>query len=65
MIKHVLRIQGINVLKKRSQESIRGGMHNCNIARKCFSSSECCSGVCGVERIINGKPILVAVCASS
>ncbi|WP_160114127.1 MULTISPECIES: hypothetical protein [Aquimarina] len=64
MIKNILKVEGVAVLKRKHQQSIHGGSYGCqNVARKCVDDSDCCSGICGVERIINGRPILLSVCA--
>jgi len=63
MIKNILNLKSVTILKKETQQSISGGLYNCNVARKCFSDIECCSGVCGVEKIILGKPVIISVCA--
>ncbi len=59
----ILNIKGVAILKKEAQKSIHGGSYGCDVARKCFDDSECCSGVCGVERIIFGRPVIISVCA--
>ncbi len=63
MIKNIVNITGVVVLKKEHQKSVFGGIHNCNVARKCFTNYECCSGICGVEKIINGRPVVLSICA--
>ncbi len=64
MFDNILDIKGIVFLKKDHQRIINGGAGRCqNIARKCLDDSDCCSGMCGVEKIINGRPIVISVCA--
>ncbi len=63
MLKKIANMKGAVIIDREAQESIHGGLHNCNVARKCFSDIECCSGVCGVEKIILGKPVIISVCA--
>ncbi|MDY8137396.1 hypothetical protein [Aquimarina sp. 2201CG5-10] len=64
MIHEILNINGITVLKKKHQKSIQGGTYGCqNVARKCTEDSDCCSGNCGVERIINGNVVTLSICS--
>ncbi|MHA7057330.1 hypothetical protein ACWGOQ_0008945 [Aquimarina sp. M1] len=64
MIHKVIKINGVVLLKKEDQKSIQGGAYGCqNVARKCIDDSDCCSGNCGVEKIINGNPITLAICS--
>ncbi|MEB3346246.1 hypothetical protein U6A24_12280 [Aquimarina gracilis] len=64
MIHKILKVNGVKVLKKQYQKSIQGGSHGCqNVARKCIVNSDCCSGNCGVERIINGNIVHLSICS--
>ncbi len=63
MIKNLLNVKGAVVINRDAQKSIHGGSYGCNVARKCFNDYECCSGVCGVEKIILGRPVIISVCA--
>ncbi|WP_120752422.1 hypothetical protein [Aquimarina sp. BL5] len=64
MIQKILKVNGVTVLKKKRQKSIHGGTYGCqNVARKCFDDSDCCSGSCGVERIINGNVVTLSICS--
>ncbi|WP_299256857.1 hypothetical protein [uncultured Aquimarina sp.] len=64
MIKKILKVNGVTVLKKKHQKSIKGGIHGCqNVARKCFDDNDCCSGSCGVEKIINGNIVTLSICS--
>ncbi|EZH74207.1 hypothetical protein ATO12_15175 [Aquimarina atlantica] len=64
MILKILKVNGVKVLKKQHQKSIHGGTYGCqNVARKCTEDSDCCSGSCGVERIINGNVVMLSICS--
>ncbi len=64
MLNNILNLKGTVVLEKQHQKSIHGGAYGCqNVARKCTDDSDCCSGSCGVEKIINGRPIVLSVCS--
>lgn len=64
MIQKILKVKGVTVLNKKHQKSIHGGTYGCqNVARKCFDDSDCCSGSCGVERIINGNVVTLSICS--
>ncbi|WP_299245297.1 hypothetical protein [uncultured Aquimarina sp.] len=64
MIQKILKVNGVTVLKKKHQKSIQGGVYGCqNVARRCIDDSDCCSGSCGVERIINGNPVILSICS--
>ncbi len=63
MLKKIVNMKGAVIIDREAQQSIHAGSYNCNVARKCFSDGECCSGVCGVEKIILGRPVIISVCA--
>ncbi|SEL40707.1 hypothetical protein SAMN04487910_2362 [Aquimarina amphilecti] len=64
MIHKILNLNGVTILKKERQKSIHGGTYGCqNIARRCIDDSDCCSGSCGVEKIINGNIITLSICS--
>ncbi|WP_128755207.1 hypothetical protein [Aquimarina sediminis] len=65
MLDNILNFEGTVILKRETQKSIHGGTHGCqNEPRKCFSDSDCCSGICGIERHINGRLVVLSVCAA-
>ncbi|MDH7447078.1 hypothetical protein [Aquimarina sp. 2201CG14-23] len=64
MIHQILNVSGVTVLKKQDQKSIHGGAFGCqNVARRCIDDSDCCSGSCGVEKIINGNTVTLSICS--
>ncbi len=63
MLKNIIKLKGTVILRRKALKLIHGGVYDCNLPRKCFEDSDCCSGVCGVEKIINGRPITISVCA--
>ncbi|MBW1295947.1 hypothetical protein [Aquimarina litoralis] len=66
MLKNILNTTGVTILKKKHQKSIHGGIYGCqNVARKCQDDSDCCSGSCGVERMINGNLVTLSICSFS
>ena len=66
MINKILNLNGVTPIKKEDLKSIRGGTHECqNEARRCIDDNDCCSGKCGVEKIINGNIITLAICSFS
>ncbi|WP_405206499.1 hypothetical protein [Aquimarina sp. LLG6339-5] len=66
MIHKILNLNGVTPIKKEDQKSITGGTHECqNMARRCIDDNDCCSGKCGVEKIINGNIITLAICSFS
>lgn len=64
MIHKILELKGVSLLNKKHQQAIKAGSYGCqNMARKCIADNDCCSGSCGEEKIINGRPILLSICA--
>ncbi|SEK42345.1 hypothetical protein SAMN04487910_0492 [Aquimarina amphilecti] len=64
MIHEILNLKGVTLLKKKAQKSIQGGTYGCqNVARRCIDDSDCCSGKCGIEKVINGNLITLAICS--
>ncbi|WP_299436186.1 hypothetical protein [uncultured Aquimarina sp.] len=64
MLGNILKVSGVRILNKEHQKSIQGGTYGCqNVARRCIDDSDCCSGSCGVEKIINGNPITLSICS--
>ncbi len=64
MIQKILKVHGVTILAKKHQKSIHGGESRCqNVARKCIDDSDCCSGSCGVDRVINGNMVTLSICA--
>lgn len=64
MIQKILKVNGVTILKKKHQKTIQGGAYGCqNVARKCFDNSDCCSGSCGVEKVINGNIVTLSICS--
>ncbi|MBQ0732677.1 hypothetical protein [Aquimarina celericrescens] len=64
MIHKILKVNGVIVLKKQHQKSIQGGSYGCqNVTIRCIEDSDCCSGSCGVEKIINGNVVLLSRCS--
>ena len=64
MMREILKVRGVTVLKKEHQKSIQGGTYGCqNLARRCINDSDCSSGSCGVERIINGNVVTLSICS--
>lgn len=62
MVNKLSKIKGVSILNKKCQKSIQGGINN-TMTRKCTTDSDCSSGICGVIKIINGRPILLSICA--
>ncbi|MFD2561519.1 hypothetical protein [Aquimarina rubra] len=59
-----LNIDGVSILNKKHQKSIQGGTYGCQqVARRCVDDSDCCSGSCGVEKIINGNVVTLSICS--